>query len=158
MRERAGDLDGAVANQRALVEQPLYHLLDEERVTLGALDHHAFEWFEFDAVTQQRREHLPRAFPPQGIQPQLRVVGLVGPLVAILRTIVHQHQHARIGDAVREQIEQRLRLAVDPMQVLEDDNRRLIQAFAQDDALDCVEGAPALDLRVHLGVRVRALM
>ncbi len=44
------------------------------------------------------------------------------------------------------------------MQVLEDDDRGLIQAFAQDDALDRIEHTPALDLRVHLGVRVRPVM
>jgi hypothetical protein len=44
------------------------------------------------------------------------------------------------------------------VQVLEDDDSRLIQAFAQNDALDRIECAPALDLRVHLGNWVRALM
>ncbi len=44
------------------------------------------------------------------------------------------------------------------MQIFEDDNGRLIQAFAQDDALDRVERAPALGVRIHLGMRVRTLM
>ena len=48
----------------ALVKQRLHHLLDEERVALGALDYHPFERVELGAVTQQRGQHLPRAFPP----------------------------------------------------------------------------------------------
>jgi hypothetical protein len=50
--------------------------------------------------------------------------------VAILGTIVHQHQDARIGDAAGQKIEQRLRLDIDPVQVLKNNHHRLIQAFA----------------------------
>jgi hypothetical protein len=46
----------------------------------------------------------------------------------------------------------------DPMQVFEDDDYRLIQAFTNDDALDCVERPSALDLRVHLSQRVGAFL
>ena len=77
-------------HQRAFVEQRLHHLLDEERIALSALDDDAFEWIEFHAVAQQHREHLRRAFPLQRIQPQLRVIGLVGPSVAVLGAIVDQ--------------------------------------------------------------------
>src|SRR5713101_8365466 len=69
----------AVPDESAIVEQPLHHLLDEERVALGALDYHPLERVEFGAVAQKRRQHLPRAFPPERIQPQLHVVGFVGP-------------------------------------------------------------------------------
>ena len=43
------------------------------------------------------------------------------------------------------------------MQVFEDNYYRLIQALANDYALDCFESALALDLRVHLGQRIGAL-
>src|SRR5260370_22092731 len=76
LRERASHLYSAVAHQRALVEQRLHHLLDEERVALSALDHHAFERIEFDAVTQQRREHLLGTLVAKCGKSQLRVVGL----------------------------------------------------------------------------------
>src|SRR6266851_8833957 len=87
LRERVCHLNRTVAHQRTLVEQRLYHLLDKERVALGALDHHAFEWIEFVAVAQQRREHLLRAFLAQRIQPQLRVVALVTPFMAVLGSL-----------------------------------------------------------------------
>src|ERR1700722_10925489 len=40
------------------------------------------------------------------------------------------------------------------MQVFEDDNQRLVQALAQQDALDRVQRPPLLDLPVHLRKRV----
>src|ERR1700731_218871 len=58
LRERARNLDGAVAYEGALVEQRLHHLLDEEWIALSALDYHTFERIEFDPIAQQRREHL----------------------------------------------------------------------------------------------------
>ncbi len=63
LRERARHLHCAVAHQRALVEQGLHHLLDEERIAPGTLDHQTLEWHEFDPVTQKREEHLAGAFP-----------------------------------------------------------------------------------------------
>jgi hypothetical protein len=71
---------------------------------------------------------------------------------------VDEQKYTRVGDAVGQQIEQRLGLAVDPVQVLKDDDGGLIQAFAQDEALDRVENPPALDLRIHLRDWVRTLM
>jgi hypothetical protein len=58
--------------------------------------------------------------PSQRIAAEQYVVALVGPFVAVLWAIVHQQQHMRIADAIGEQIEQRLGLLVDPVQVFED--------------------------------------
>ncbi len=90
LRQLARRLHCPIPHQRALVEQGLHHLLDEERIALGALDDHAFERVEFHAFAQQRREHLPCALPSQRIQSQLRVVALVTPFMAVLGSIVDQ--------------------------------------------------------------------
>jgi hypothetical protein len=74
--------------------------------------------------------------------------------VTILEAIVHQQQNPRIGDAIGQQVEQRLGLAVDPMQVFENDHDWLLDALAQEDSLERVHCALALYLRVHLGQRV----
>jgi hypothetical protein len=55
---------------------------------------------EFDSVAHQRRQHLSRAFPPERIQPQLHVVALVTPFMAVFGAIVDQQKHASISDAV----------------------------------------------------------
>ena len=124
------NLHCAIAHQRALVEQRLHHLLDEERIALGALDNQSLECFEFHASTEQRRQHCRAIFAAEGVEPELQVVAPARPFMAVLRTVVDQQQHARVGDAVGEQVEQRLGLGVDPMKVLEDHHQRVLQRLA----------------------------
>lgn len=63
----------------------------------------------------------------------------------VLRAIVHEQQHSGRGNALDERIERGLRLAVDPMEILEDDNERLDLALAEEHASHPVEGVlPAL--------------
>src|SRR5215469_6003769 len=73
--------------------------------------------------------------------------------MAILGPVVKQHQDLCVGNRVGENIEQRLGLAVHPVQVLEDQNQRLGKAFTQQQALDRVQGAAPAYLPVHLGQR-----
>ena len=53
-------------------------------------------------------------------------------------------------DRVGEQIQECLRPVVDPMQVFEDHYQRLVEALAQQDALDRVERAPLASLHLDL--------
>jgi hypothetical protein len=52
------------------------------------------------------------------------------PLVAVVRPVIHQQQNARVCDRVEQMIEQGLSFAIDPVQILEDDNQRLIEALS----------------------------
>ena len=54
------------------------------------------------------------------VQPDLAVVGLAPPAMLVLGPIGYQQQDARRPQALDQAVEQRLRLAVDPVQVLED--------------------------------------
>jgi hypothetical protein len=71
--------------------------------------------------------------------------------MVVFRAIVDQQERASSGDTVRQEIEQGLRLSVDPMQVFKDYDHRLIETFAKDDSLNSLKGTPALYPRVHLG-------
>jgi hypothetical protein len=88
-------------------------------------------------------EQLVSALRGQGIDPELAAVGLAAPGVLVLGAVVDKEQEARCGQALDEAIEQGLRLAVDPVQVLEDDDQGLDLALAQEQALDRVEGLVA---------------
>ncbi len=88
----------------------------------------------------------------------MRVVRFVRPFVAIFRPVVDQQQHARIGNAIGEQIEQGLDLGIDPVKVFEDQNNRMLQRLAQNDPLYYLERATTSDLRIHLCKRVRVLL
>src|SRR5713101_7266718 len=74
----------------------------------------------------------------------------------VLRAIVDQQENLRGADRVSEQIQKRLGLAIDPVQILEDRHQRLVERFAQQDALDRLERAALADLRIHLRNRVIA--
>jgi hypothetical protein len=50
LRKRTRNLHPAVAHQRTFVEQRLQDLLDEERISSGAVGDHLFELIEFGAV------------------------------------------------------------------------------------------------------------
>ena len=105
---------------------------------------------QFLAVAEQRAQHLVGAFLAQRVEPQLRVVGLVSPLMRVLGSIVYQQQNLRSPDRVGEQIEQSLGALVDPMEVLEDHDQRLVERFAQENPLDRVERAPLASLHLDL--------
>ena len=69
------------------------------------------------------------------IEPQLAVVRLAAPGVLVLGPVVdHEQEQARRRQALDQAVEQRLRLAVDPVQVLEDHQERLLPALPQQQA------------------------
>ena len=105
---------------------------------------------QFHTFIEQRGKHLDRAFLAQRVEPQLRVIGLVTPLMAVLGPIVHQQQDARRADAVGQQVQECLRLAIDPVQVFEDHYQRLVDTLAQQDALDRLQRASLAGLRLDL--------
>src|SRR5712692_3367461 len=113
----------------------MHHFLDKEWIAAGPLDDETFERLQFGRIFQQGREQLFGILPAQRIKSELDVVALVAPLVPILRAIVHQQQDTSTSTAAGEQVEQRLGLSVDPVQVFEDHDYWLFQAFAKDDAL-----------------------
>jgi hypothetical protein len=61
--------------------------------------------------------------------------------VLVLGAVVDEQEHAGGGQAVDQAVEDRLRLGVDPVQVLEDQEQRLHLALAQQLALDGLESA-----------------
>ena len=87
---------------------------------------------------------------PNGRQPQLRVIRLLPPLVAVLGAVVHEQQDLGGGDTLAEDVEKPLRLAVNPMEVLKDQDQRLVETLAEEQSLERLEGAAAANLRVHL--------
>ena len=57
----------------------------------------------------------------------------------ILGTVAHEQEEAGGRKALDEPVQDRLRLAVDPVEILEDRDDRLNLALAEKEALDCVE-------------------
>src|SRR5208282_895986 len=81
---------------------------------------------------------------------ELSVVGLVSPMMFIFRAVVEHHQDTRSADAIGEKIKQRLGFSIDPVQVFEDQQKRVIEALTMNQAPDRVASAAPPDYRIHL--------
>src|SRR5271169_6825154 len=65
------------------------------------------------------------------------------------RPVVHQHQHSQGRKRIGEQRQKFQALGVEPVQVLENDQQRLLETFADQQAFDCLERALLSKLPVH---------
>ena len=94
-------------------------------------------------IAEQSEKQLFGAGRLERVDAQLRVMRPAAPAVAILRAVVDEQQDAAGGHALHQAVEQRLGLAVDPVQILEDQGERLPLAFAHEQRLEAVQSAPA---------------
>src|SRR3972149_2516082 len=86
----------------------------------------------------------PAAAPPRGQRPrpQLRQPALAAPLVPVLGPVVDEQQDSRPGQALDQAVEEDPGLAVDPVEILEDEQDGLDLALAEQQPPDGVLGAP----------------
>ena len=70
-------------------------------------------------------------------------IGFAAPAVLVFWTVVDQEQQPGCGQALHQAVQQRLRLGINPVQILEDQAQRLHLAFAQQQALDGLQRALA---------------
>src|SRR5262249_51497864 len=77
----------------------------------------------------------------QRVQAELTVGRLVPPGVLILGTIVDQKAESRGRKALDEAVEERLRLGIDPLEVLENEEQGLDLGFPEHEPPDRLEGA-----------------
>src|SRR5262249_30083266 len=117
--------------------------LQEKRIALRTLNEQQLEGCQTRVAPKQGVQQLVRAHRRQRVEPQLCVVGLAAPGVLVLRPIVDQQQQSRRWQALDQAVEQGLRLRINPVQILEDRQERLLLALAQQHTLEGVEGALA---------------
>jgi hypothetical protein len=72
----------------------------------------------------------------QGIEPELRVVGLAPPGVLVLRSIGHKEKDPRRREALDQALQHGLRLGIDPVEVFDHQEQGLHTAFFQQQPLD----------------------
>ena len=137
------------AHQHPGLYQGAHALLQEEGVTLGARNQELLEGCQAGIIAQQGLQEFVGTGWRQRVEPQLRVEGLAAPAVLILGPVVDQQQESGRRQALDQAIEQGLRLGIDPVQILEDQEQRLHLAFAQQHALERLERALAALRRVE---------
>src|SRR5262249_57357308 len=80
-----------------------------------------------------------RSLGGQRVDADLVVVRLARPVVSVLRPIGHEQQDANWGQTLDEIVEKGLRLPVNPVQILEDQQERLRAAFEESQMLEGVK-------------------
>jgi hypothetical protein len=79
---------------------------------------------------EQRAEELLGRLRRQGLQPQLTVVRLTRPTLLVLGPIVDDEKEPGRRQALDHAIEEGLRLRVDPLKILDDEQERLDLALS----------------------------
>ena len=125
--------------ERALLDQHLQHLLDEERVALRAREDRAPHVLRHLRLAEQRRDELARTPPAKRREGERRRVLLARApgrsVIEELRPRRADEQHLRLGERLGElldQVEERRRRPVD---VLDDEHRELLAAERADVSL-----------------------
>ena len=122
-------IPSSLPHQRLRLHQRPDGLLQEERVP--APDEKLLERSEAGVVAEERLQQLPGALGRKRVEPQLAVRRLAAPGVLVLGTVVHEQQQPRRAQALDQAVEQGLCLAVDPMEVLEDQEEGLLARYPQ---------------------------
>jgi hypothetical protein len=124
------------AGQAAAFQQRLHDLFDEERVAAGAPVHVCRQALHRWVGSQQIGEHLPGRLRPERQQRDLLIVRRAHPVGLVFGAEVHQPERAGVlygGDRVGQE---GVAAGIDPLQVVEEENRRLARAarlsWAQD--------------------------
>src|SRR5262249_30123528 len=94
----------AHAGERFRFDQCPDALLEEEGVALGPLYQELLEGPQSGVIPEQSHQQLVGVLGWQGIDPELAIVGLIAPGVAMLGAVVDEEQEARRWQAVDEMV------------------------------------------------------
>ena len=128
-----------LSDQRLGLHKGPNALLEEEGVAVRPLDKQSLQWFKTRIGPEQAAEEVVCALGRQGVDPELPIVGLTAPAVMVLGPVVDQQQEPGSGQTLDQAVEQHLGLGVDPVQVLEQHQKRLHLAFPEKQTLHPIQ-------------------
>ena len=105
-------------------------LLEKQRIAFRPLDQDPLERLETRLRSQELDEQAARALEWERVDAELTVVGLARPSMLILGAVARDEEQRGGGQALHEAVEPRLRLRVDPVEVLEEQHERLLPGSA----------------------------
>src|SRR5262245_26257346 len=132
------------------LHQGPHGLFEEERVALGLIDQQTLERRNLGNVTHQSPQELLGALRGQRVDSELTIVSLTSPGVSVFGSVVDEKQDGRPRQAVHKAVQQRLRLWVDPVKVLQHHNERLDLALAAQQAFDRIKSELAALWRLQV--------
>src|SRR4029453_3200564 len=121
-----------------------------EGVPLGLLDEARREPLEPGVLAEEAPEELERALGWQRVEPLLLVVRLAAPAVLILGAVVDQEAEPGRRETLDEAVEERLRLGIDPVEVLHHEQYGLDPRLVEPELLDRIQRPLPPPLRVQL--------
>src|SRR5262245_15689195 len=140
--ERLGEPVGTLlADENVRLGQGSYAFFEEEGITLRTVGQKLLERAQTGLVSQKHPQELVGCLGCQRIYPDLSVIAAAAPAVLVLRAIVDDEKDPRRGEALDQRVQDRLRLGVDPVQVLEDQQQGLDPALAHDQPPNRVQSA-----------------
>jgi len=150
--DRPSQLDLALAlAQRAVLDERLHDLLDEERVSLGTRGDELVQRVGHARRLQHGLGHAPHLRLCEGLERQACVVAVIAEGMAVARAVAQQQQHPQGRHRTRHVAEELLRGAVDPVDVLDHQHEGRLLAEALETGADRAEGLAAPGGRI-LGV------
>jgi hypothetical protein len=119
----------ALAQKRPIVDEAPHALLEEQGIALGPREKEPLQEIEAGVAPEQRLQQFGRSLRRERVQPELAVVRLPAPAVPVFRPVIEEQQPGR-RQALDQAVEHRLRLGVDPVEVLEHDQQWLDLALS----------------------------
>src|SRR3989442_411316 len=121
-----------IPREYARLDQRPDAFLQEERVAAGAFDKRRLERRCGPVTPQQAIEEDVGIVRRERVEPELCVIALAAPGVLVLEAVADEEQNAMARETLDQDVEHRLRLGVDPVEIFDDDDDRLAAALLQE--------------------------
>src|SRR5262244_2530830 len=128
------------AEEGSCLRQGMDTLLQEEGVSLGALDEEALQRCKAGVLSHQALEECLCTLRHERSDTKLADAGLAPPAGVILGPIVHEGEHRHRRHAFQQAVQEGLCLRIDPVKILEHEHEGLHAALATQEALESIEG------------------
>ncbi len=143
------------ADQHPGLHQSAHAFFQEEGIALRARDEELEERRQGRVVPEEPVQQFLGTRGGERVEPELGVGRLTAPVMVVFGTVVDEEHEAGRRQAVDQAVQERLRLGVDPVQVLHDQEQGLDLARLQQQARADLQGALAALRRLEgLPVRV----
>ena len=142
-----------IPDEDARLDEASDAFLQKERVAAGAGDQQRRQFRGGGLSPEQVIEQQAGDIGRERLEQNLRVVAFVAPPVPVLGTVTGQNQQPMLGDALHQGVQDLLRLRVDPVQILDDDDDGLQAALLHEQAREGLQRPAVFLVRVERAPR-----
>ena len=144
----------ALADERLGLGERADDLLQEERIAVAALGQKLPERAQRAVVPEELPEQLVGGSRRERVELEVVETGPAGPEVLVAGPAFDDQQQARGRDVVEQAVEERLRLPVDPLEVLEHQHERLALGLLEEHLRERIDDPVVALARVERAKRI----